>query len=122
MLLLVEDGKLRRLIQRAIDRAYEPYTLDEVADEIESGRSTIFIGERSALICQLQSHNGVISGHGWLAAGDLDELCYTLGPMAEDWARQNGATSVTIDGRRGWVRALARTGYKEQSVTVRKVL
>jgi len=109
-----------KLIQAAIDQSHEIFTLDEVADEIEAGRSTAFVGERSIMVCTLQKHHDEITGHAWLAGGDLDELRDVLRPQAEGWARANGASHTTIDGRRGWIRALKDNGYGEVAVTLRK--
>lgn len=110
------------LIRAAIEQTYEPYTVEEVVTEIREGRSALFAGESSVMVCTLHRHNDEITGHVWLAGGDLEELRDVLRPQAEEWARANGAAYATIDGRRGWVRALKEHGFKEVSVTVRKAL
>lgn len=118
----MERAKFEALVLSAIDQASEPYTLDEVMAELESGESSGLIGENSIMIVKLFKHNGELTGHCWLGAGDIDELRDDLRPKAEAWAKEHNATAATIDGRRGWVRALSGQGYRETSVTVRKEL
>jgi hypothetical protein len=110
------------LIRAAIEQTYEPYTVEEVVAEIEKGHATLFAGETSVMVCTMHRHNDEMSGHVWLAGGDLEELRDVLRPQAEEWARANGAAYATIDGRRGWVRTLKEHGFEEVSVTVRKML
>lgn len=111
-----------RLLLAAIERSHEPYTLDEIIEEIAQGRSVAFWGEQSVMVCTLHRHHDVVTGHVWLAGGDLDELRDTLRPQAEQWAKSEGAQYATIEGRRGWVRALKGEGFEEASVTLRKAL
>lgn len=110
------------LLRRAIEHSYQKFTLEEVAAEISEGRSTLFRGERSVMVCTLQKHHDEITGHVWLAGGDLDELRDVLRPQAEAWVKANGGSYATIEGRRGWVRALRDQGFEEVAVTVRKRL
>lgn len=110
------------LLRAVIDQSYQPYTLEEVRHEIEAGRSELFRGDQSVMVCRLSQHHDEITGHCWLAAGDMDELREVLAPRAEFWARMNGASYATIDGRKGWARALKDIGFEEVSVTLRKRL
>lgn len=111
-----------RLLQAAIDRSHQPYTLKEVVAEISAGRSVAFWGEESVMVCTLHRHHDEITGHVWLASGDLDELRDVLRPQAEAWAKAEGAAYATIEGRKGWVRALEGVGFEEVAVTARKAL
>lgn len=118
----MDANSIRAVMQAAINEWHEPYTLEEVAAEIEAGRSTVFVGERSILVCQLSAHNGVITGHCWLGGGEMQEIRDVLAPQAEAWAKANGAQYATIDGRQGWARVFRDSGYQIASVTVRKEL
>lgn len=110
------------LVTDAIEASNEPYTLEEVFGRIRNKQATIFAGERSILICELLHHNGVVTGNGWLGAGDMAELIADLRPQAEAWAESNGASAITIDGRNGWQRPLKSHGYHVDTVTLRKEL
>ena len=114
--------KIDALIQAAINETYEPFTVAEVRAEVDSGRATAFVGEQSILICSLHKHHDIISGHGWLGAGNMAELIGQLRPKAERWAQDQGASEITLDGRMGWKKPLEKHGYGVESVTLRKVL
>ena len=118
----MNPDKIAELIQAAIDQSNENYTLIEVLEEITSGRAALFVEGESVLVAKLYGRNGQITAHGWLGAGNLDELTDKTMPRAEEWARGQGASRMTVDGRRGWVRALHKGGFKEEMVTVGKSL
>lgn len=108
------------LVDRAIKRSREPVSRDYLLGEILSGRATVFNGERSVMVCTLHEYtDGRLEAHVWLAAGDLAELTGPLREWAETWARANGATTATIDGRKGWSRVAP--GF-EGDGEIRKVL
>ncbi|WP_273758721.1 hypothetical protein [Bartonella sp. AU55XJBT] len=68
----------------------------------------IVLGKKRALICEC-------SGKGVL--DQVDNL-----QVAEDWARENGASEMEILGRLGWKRALNKQGYGITMLYYRKEL
>lgn len=66
------------------------------------------LGKKRALICEC-------SGKGIL--DQVDNL-----KVAEDWARENGASEIEILGRLGWKRALSKQGYGITMLYYRKEL
>lgn len=46
----------------------------------------------------------------------VPEMCQTI----EAWAKEQGAHYTAAEGRRGWSKALAKTGYRELAVIWRK--
>ncbi|MET3560731.1 hypothetical protein ABID39_001440 [Bartonella japonica] len=66
------------------------------------------LGKKRALICEC-------SGKGIL--DQVDNL-----KVAEDWARENGASEIEILGRLGWKRALTKQGYGITMLYYRKEL
>lgn len=96
-------------------------SLGAVVEEILSGRAQLWGGRRSCLVTQLtQTPEGRIV-HGWLCGGDRQEVLGAL-PMVESWARQQGAEIATVNGRKGWARALKPQGYTMLNGLLRKVL
>ncbi|MED5549876.1 MAG: hypothetical protein VX529_11015 [Pseudomonadota bacterium] len=113
-------ARAAELIQSAINQSKEGYTLEEVLTEIVEGRSVLLTSENALLVAKLYGRHGRITAHGWLGAGSLTELIDEIMPQAEAWARRQGASRMTVDGRRGWARALRDSGFEEESVTVGK--
>ncbi|MGY6283610.1 hypothetical protein ACXIT0_11990 [Methylorubrum extorquens] len=56
----------------------------------------------------------------FLAGGDLSEIEHIAGPVIEQWAADQGCTSIILSGRRGWERALRPLGYEFQSTNLIK--
>jgi hypothetical protein len=56
----------------------------------------------------------------FLAGGDLSEIEHIAGPVVEQWAAEQGCTSIILSGRRGWERALRPLGYDFQSTNLIK--
>lgn len=116
----MDGAEALALIDRAIKRSRENVSRDFLLGEILGGRATVFTGERSVMVCTLHEYtDGRREGHVWLAAGDLTELTGPLREWAEEWAKANGASVATIDGRKGW--AKAAPGF-EGDGELRKVL
>lgn len=59
--------------------------------------------------------------HIWLAGGNLRAVLAFQTPL-ENWARATGCTSITVNGRRGWDRALSPLGYERDGDVLRKTL
>lgn len=77
---------------------------------LREGRAQLWPGLRSAMVTQLLSGPDRLL-HVWLAGGDMRDLL-ALAPGVEAWGRAQGAQYATINGRKGWARALRRTGFE----------
>jgi len=83
---------------------------DIVFGRVSSGLAQLWRGERSAMVTQLE--NGDVRRlHVLLGGGDLRELIAMHFGVAA-WGRVMGADFATINGRRGWSRALLRHGFE----------
>jgi len=90
----------------------EDGTEGELVAEIVAGRAQLWTGARSAMVTRLLAAPARRCIHAWLAGGDLDEIL-ALVPGMEAWARTQGCTHATVNGRPGWRRALASQGYRQ---------
>ncbi|MCX7587190.1 hypothetical protein [Phenylobacterium sp. 58.2.17] len=86
-------------------------TVDELIAELASGRAQLWLAERSALVTELVGQGSDRCLHIWLAGGSLVDIL-GLRPGLEAWARGQGCSHITIDGRPGWIRVLRRHGYR----------
>jgi hypothetical protein len=92
-----------------------------VVGELLANRAQLWPGKACAFVTQLcRDDEPYILV--WLAGGDLRELL-TMQPGMEAWARAQGCVSAWINGRRGWARALRKTGFEPHGDgELRKVL
>jgi hypothetical protein len=103
--------------------ALEPEDGDEagLVTDLISGRARLWPGERAALVTQcLNEHEGACL-HVWLAGGDLSDIL-AMRPGIEAWARAQGCVAVTLDGRKGWTRALRGFGYVRHAHELKRML
>lgn len=109
------------LITRGL-RGDPHYTSADVWNEIREGRATLWPGNQSTAVTTVIECPQGRRFNIWVAAGDMTELIEEIYPAMEQAARELGCRSVTITGRRGWVRALRDIGFKEAATVVAKEL
>ncbi len=99
------------------------WTMADLERELEAHEAHLWVGERSCVVTVPSAVGSVPERavHVWLAGGDLREIVEAT-PRIEAIVRDAGCTQVTIEGRKGWVRALAPLGYEYQATVVRKLL
>lgn len=96
-------------------------SLQRAIDEILANRATLWAGDRYCMVTQLVATAEERKMHVWLSAGNLDEVLAVRATI-EGWARQQGASAVTLNGRSGWKRLLRPYGYTMTNGELRKVL
>ena len=95
-------------------------TEERVLAELMAGRAQLWPGKRAAFVTQLAIGDEPYI-LVWLAGGDLRELL-AMQPGIEAWARAQGAAAAWINGRKGWARALGKTGFEPRDGELRKAL
>lgn len=116
--------RARPWIEAALKADKRPlWTLADVGADLERGEAHLWMGDRSCIVSNFPGVGAVPERviHVWLAGGAMDEIL-TVTPWMEAQARAMGCTQVTIEGRKGWVRALAPQGYEYQATIIRKLL
>lgn len=91
---------------------------DLVAD-LESGHAQLWIDPAAALVTQIVTEPRSI--HAWLGGGDIAGLLRLM-PTVEDFGRAMGCGYASVEGRKGWARALKPYGYEPFNGELRKAL
>lgn len=113
-------ARWKPLFAEAMDGSF--HSIDGLEKLVLQGRVQFWPGKDAAIITEIMTYvGGEKAIQGLWAAGDMAEVM-ELVPGAEAYGRLMGCTSVLIEGRAGWARALKSLGYKPWSVTVRKPL
>lgn len=117
-----EFERLAPVLARSIPFTLGTHTLDDVWASIELGECQFWPGERSVIVTEVQDSPRKRNVHFFLAAGEMAEIEGMVRGI-EAWAKHNGAQSVSLAGRHGWVRSfLARSGWKPQWTVMHKEL
>jgi hypothetical protein len=113
-----EMQRLRPVMERALPYTHRTHELNDLVVIVMQGRARLWTTANSFCIVERVVYPRQVVYHVFLAGGDLDEL-RGLHEEISAAARADGAEAVTLTGRRGWVKALAAWGWKEEYATMR---
>ena len=99
------------------------YTIRWLDGEIWSGRIRLFSGPKSCILVSLKVYpTGLKECHVEAAAGELSELVSTTIRRVEEWAQQQGCSTIVIQSREGWLKVMKSSGYSPYQTAIRKEL
>lgn len=112
----------RTEIEAALVYAGGSHTYDDVKAEVEAGTLQFWPGVRSVLITGIVEYPRRKVLSIFLAGGVLDEIEAML-PVVLAWGREQGCSSATAIGRRGWTRTFVTAqGWTANAVLYEKEL
>lgn len=107
----------RDLIEAALHYTGGTHIYDDVVSMVMQGRLFWRVLPNSFMIFEVMEYPRQRHLHGFLAGGKLEEIKAAQNDVIE-LARLAGCTTITLGGRRGWVKALQQEGWKESCVTI----
>ena len=113
--------RCREWIQSALDEGGNTHSFEDIVRGVAQGHYQFWPADRCCAITEVVEYPNRKSLHIFLAAGDKEQI-KDMNASAEEFARAIGCDSMSIAGRRGWVRELKRYGYFELLTTVVKPL
>lgn len=108
-------------IQAALEYTKGTHTIRDIWKGIVDGRFFFWPGKESAIITDIEVYPQRRVMHIFLAGGDLDELL-EMEKSVEAFARDIHCNSLSISGRRGWLRVFKDDGWQEVCTTIAKEL
>lgn len=115
----IDMEKVRGWIADALEYSGGTHTVDDVLDRILTGHLQLWPGERGCAVTELVVYPRKKVLHVFLAAGEMEQIIDMI-DSAIAWGKSQGCTSMTIAGRKGWERVLARYGYKPVMTVLEK--
>lgn len=109
------------VLKRALPYTRGAYNIAEIGEGILTGEMQLWCHKHSAVVTEIEVYKTKKICTIFLAAGFLDEVM-TIRPEIEKWAVEMGCSESMIIGRRGWLRTLKGSGYKESAVVLHKEL
>lgn len=112
-------GVAEPIVARVLPHNREAYATDDVLADIKEGTSLLLMimeGEEciATLVCTFEFQKNKKVLHVPIACGDrADEWLPIAHEVVPSIAREFGCAMVTGRGRKGWLRKLAKFGYKE---------
>jgi len=113
----------KQQIQSALDRQCgEGFTFQHVFDLIKNERALFFWNEDSCAVVEIRYFPAETNVHVFLGAGTTEGLLKLYDFVAEWGHNTVGAKAMTSLCRKGFKRTLAKHGWKEPQVWLRKEL
>ncbi|MDD9727228.1 hypothetical protein PVV74_17340 [Roseovarius sp. SK2] len=103
-------------MQPALD-LHDTHDIEDIERAVASGHMQLWLGERGALVTEIQSYPKLKALHIFLAGGEMDQ-CLDFLPSIYVWAEMQGCGQVTLSGRTGWKRVLADDGWTQASIVM----
>ena len=111
----------QKYIEDALEYARGTHTIDDIWDGVVTGQFQFWPGDKSAIITEVQIYPQKKVMHIFLAGGELNELL-EMEKSVRAFAKTIGCNSMSISGRRGWLRIFERDGWDEICTTIAKEL
>lgn len=99
-------------IARALTEGGSTHTLEDVLDAVELGEAQLWLEEDACIVTEIHQAPRAQILHFWIATGKLEPVL-ALRHKVMAWGKERGCTKATMTGRRGWLRALAGTEWRE---------
>lgn len=109
----------RKHIEAALEYSGGTHLFEDVERGILEGRMQIWPAPNSCAVTELVEHARKKVLNVFLAGGDMDELIDMI-ESAAAWGGTQGCTSLTLSGRKGWERALSKTGFKPLHIVMER--
>jgi hypothetical protein len=114
-----ELARCRAWIEAALHEGGDVHGFDDIAAMIRDGRVQFWPAPEGCLVTEILVYPRAKVLNVFLGGGKLDQLLDMQGSVVA-FARAMGCTKMTIQGRKGWVRALAHMGWVHTHSVVMK--
>lgn len=111
----------RHHIEAALGYGGNTHSFDDVRDMILKGTAQIWPAPRGCAVTEIVQYPRKKVLNVWLAAGEMDQIIDML-DNAMEWGRAQGCEAMTLSGRMGWQRVLAKHGFKPAMLVLERPL
>ena len=106
-------------IESALEHSGGTHDFWDVVDAIYSGHMQLWPTKKGCLVTEITIFPKKKCLHVFLGGGEIDDLVNQHEKIIK-WAKGMGCSSASITGRKGWVRAFKKYGWKESHTTISK--
>ena len=114
------DEELERCkpwIEAALEYSGGTHLFEDVVDSVKLGTMQLWPAPKGCAVTEIITFPRKRVLHIFLAGGELNQF-RDMFDSAAKWGKMQGCSSMTFAGRRGWIRAMADLGWREQFTTV----
>lgn len=114
-----ELDRCRTWIDAALEYSGGTHDWYDVVQGILEGRFQLWPAENGCIVTEILTYPRKRIINVFLGGGEINDLIDLHGPVIE-WAKQQGCTAATINGRAGWERKYRDLGWKPMHRTIVK--
>lgn len=118
--LLLDLKRFRLDIEKALCYSSDAYSFDNIVDGVLRGNYHFYPLKNSCVITELVNYPNYKVYHGFIAAGNLEEIREFVHTIGNANAKQLGCKYMTLAGRHGWTREFGRDGWKHTLSTMQR--
>jgi hypothetical protein len=111
----------RHHIEAALKYGGNTHTFEDVRDMILAGTAQIWPAPRGCAVSEVITYPRKRVLNVWLAAGEMDQIIDMI-DSAIAWGKSQGCDAMTLSGRVGWQKVLAKHGFKPTMMTLERAL
>lgn len=108
-------------IKAALRYSGGTHTYSDVYEAVKCGKMQLWPASKSCLVTEITQYPRKKVLHVFLAGGDLIEI-KSMQDSVEAWGKAHGCASMTMAGRKGWLKRIKDIGWKDQLVIMEKVI
>lgn len=111
----------RHHIEAALAYSNGTHDFESVRDAIIAGTMQLWPAPKSVAVTEVVEYAKKKVINVFLAGGDLDEITRGFDIVAA-WGKAHGCDSMTMSGRKGWLKVLDRHGFEPVFVVMERAL
>lgn len=112
-----ELERCRPWIEAALERSGGHNAWDEIVGGLVSSRMQLWPAEQGCIITEIVVYPKTKALHIFLAGGKLDGILQ-MTENVKEWAKLQGCSFASFNGRFGWQKPLEKLGWKPHSITM----
>ena len=116
---MTELERCREWIESALEYSGGTHLYEDIVTAVVEGKMQLWPAEKSCLVTEITVFPRKKVLHVFLGGGDLDEIL-GMHESVVQWGEAQGCSSLTMTGRKGWLKALKNNGWKSQLVLLEK--
>ena len=106
-------------IMAAIEEGGNTHNFIDIVDGIISGHMQLWPGKEGCAVTEIVNYPNRKVLHVFLAGGKLEQIT-NMHDDAVKWGKIQGCDSMTLSGRPGWKKILAKEGWKQVQIVLAK--
>ena len=109
--------KCRTWIEDALSYCDGTHAWEDIENGIHTGAMQLWPAPKGCIVTEIVVYPNTRALNVFLAGGELDEILH-MTENVKEWAKLEGCSFASFNGRFGWQKHLEKIGWKPRSITM----